>query len=140
LLPQVLRQHLISIIFPLPCLCKSEKSDRKVGKVGSCIIYRAQVPTTLGNCVGLLQDSYQNQTMLWLRWWDTEGNLLLTGAERASRTQQALFDNSSAVGNGIECRASGISPGFISRVRQAAFPILMQLNLAFPHKNCGFSI
>ncbi|MEG4345121.1 hypothetical protein QUB70_17870 [Microcoleus sp. A003_D6] len=39
-----------------------------------------------------MQDSYQNQTMLWLRWWDNEGNVLLTGAERASRTQQALFD------------------------------------------------
>ncbi|MEG4520303.1 MULTISPECIES: hypothetical protein [unclassified Microcoleus] len=94
----------------------------------------------IGVELGLWQGSSQNQTMLWLRWWDTEDNLLLTGAERASRTQQALFDNSWGVRNGIECRASGISPGFISRVRQAAFPILMQLNLAFPHKNCGFSI
>ncbi|WP_333335773.1 hypothetical protein [Microcoleus sp. LAD1_D3] len=30
--------------------------------------------------------------MLWLRWWDTEGNLLLTGTQRASRTQQTLLD------------------------------------------------
>ena len=33
--------------------------------------------------LGLWQGSYQNQTQLWLRWWDEEGNLLLTGSERA---------------------------------------------------------
>jgi DNA-binding NarL/FixJ family response regulator len=33
--------------------------------------------------LGLWQGSYQNQTMLWLRWWDEEGNLLLIGDERA---------------------------------------------------------
>ncbi|MCY7382408.1 MAG: Uma2 family endonuclease [Microcoleus sp. CAN_BIN18] len=32
---------------------------------------------------GLWQGSYQNQEMLWLRWWDEEGNLLLIGDERA---------------------------------------------------------
>jgi hypothetical protein len=30
-----------------------------------------------------IKGSYQNQTMLWLRWWDEEGNLLLIGDERA---------------------------------------------------------
>lgn len=40
--------------------------------------------------LGLWQGSYQNQTMLWLRWWDIEGNLLLTGAERASLAEEAL--------------------------------------------------
>lgn len=38
--------------------------------------------------LGLWQGSYQNQTMLWLRWWDSEGNLLLTGAERAAVAQE----------------------------------------------------
>ncbi len=38
--------------------------------------------TRLGIELGLWQGSYQNQTQLWLRWWDTDGNLLLTGAER----------------------------------------------------------
>ena len=33
--------------------------------------------------LGLWQGSYQNQTQLWLRWWDLEGNLLLTGREQA---------------------------------------------------------
>jgi len=33
--------------------------------------------------LGLWQGSYQNQTQVWLRWWDQQGNLLLTGSERA---------------------------------------------------------
>ena len=37
----------------------------------------------LGVELGLWQGSYQNQTQLWLRWWDEQGNLLLTGSERA---------------------------------------------------------
>ena len=37
---------------------------------------------SLGIELGLWQGSYQNQTMLWLRWWDEEGNLLLIGDER----------------------------------------------------------
>ncbi len=37
----------------------------------------------LGVELGLWQGSYQNQEMLWLRWWDEEGNLLLIGDERA---------------------------------------------------------
>ncbi|NEQ22245.1 MAG: Uma2 family endonuclease [Microcoleus sp. SIO2G3] len=38
--------------------------------------------------LGLLQGTYQNQTQLWLRWWDTEGNLLLIGEERAEQERQ----------------------------------------------------
>jgi Uma2 family endonuclease len=37
----------------------------------------------LGIELGLWQGTYQNQTQLWLRWWDREGNLLLIGSERA---------------------------------------------------------
>mgnify|MGYP001038249271 CR=1 FL=1 len=36
----------------------------------------------LGVELGLWQGSYQHQTQLWLRWWDSEGNLLLTGWEQ----------------------------------------------------------
>ena len=39
--------------------------------------------TSLDVELGLWQGNYQNQTMLWLRWWDEEGNLLLIGDERA---------------------------------------------------------
>lgn len=46
----------------------------------------------MGVELGLWQGSYQNQTQLWLRWWDEQGNLLLIGDERAelerSRTEQ----------------------------------------------------
>lgn len=33
--------------------------------------------------LGLWEGTYQNQTQLWLRWWDSDGNLLLIGSERA---------------------------------------------------------
>jgi Uma2 family endonuclease len=42
----------------------------------------------LGIELGLWQGRYQNQTQLWLRWWDDQGNLLLTGSERAEIAQQ----------------------------------------------------
>ncbi len=41
----------------------------------------------LGVELGVWQGSYQNQTQRWLRWWDSEGNLLLTGTERAEIEQ-----------------------------------------------------
>ncbi|CBN59251.1 MULTISPECIES: Uma2 family endonuclease [Kamptonema] len=58
--------------------------------------YQQLVPNSRGHYaiapinleLGLWQGSYQNQTMLWLRWWDSEGNLLLTGAERAAVEQE----------------------------------------------------
>jgi len=37
----------------------------------------------LGVELGLWHGNYQNQTQLWLRWWDDQGNLLLIGSERA---------------------------------------------------------
>jgi hypothetical protein len=42
----------------------------------------------LGVELGLWQGSYQNQTQLWLLWWDSEGNLLLIGDERAELERQ----------------------------------------------------
>ena len=46
----------------------------------------------LGVELGLWQGSYQNQTQLWLRWWDNEGNLLLIGDERAQWAEQTIQD------------------------------------------------
>lgn len=37
----------------------------------------------MGVELGVWFGSYQNQTEQWLRWWDNQGNLLLTGSERA---------------------------------------------------------
>jgi Uma2 family endonuclease len=52
---------------------------------------------SMGVEIGLWQGSYQNQeSQLWLRWWDAEGNLLLIGDERArleqQRTEQAQVE------------------------------------------------
>lgn len=38
---------------------------------------------TMGVELGVWEGSYQNQTQQWLRWWDNQGNLLLTGSELA---------------------------------------------------------
>jgi Uma2 family endonuclease len=37
----------------------------------------------MGIELGLWEGSYQNQAQRWLRWWDNQGNLLLTGSEQA---------------------------------------------------------
>jgi len=42
----------------------------------------------LGVELGIWQGQYQNMELPWLRWWDLEGKLLLTGAERAERERQ----------------------------------------------------
>lgn len=38
--------------------------------------------------LGIWQGRYQEAELPWLRWWDLEGNLLLTGAERAKLERQ----------------------------------------------------
>jgi Uma2 family endonuclease len=43
---------------------------------------------SLGVELGIWQGEYLNQTLPWLRWWDSEGNLLLTGEERAEQEKQ----------------------------------------------------
>ncbi|HAA28208.1 MAG TPA: hypothetical protein DCE56_11695 [Cyanobacteria bacterium UBA8553] len=47
--------------------------------------------------LGIWQGYYQNLELPWLRWWDAQGNLLLTGQERAERLAAQL-------------RAAGIEP------------------------------
>ena len=42
----------------------------------------------LGVELGIWQGSYQNMELPWLRWWDNQGNLLLSGAERAEEERQ----------------------------------------------------
>ncbi|MEM8642833.1 MAG: Uma2 family endonuclease [Cyanobacteria bacterium P01_G01_bin.54] len=44
----------------------------------------------LGVELGLWQGKYQNQQRQWLRWWDREGNLLLTGEERAAVAEERV--------------------------------------------------
>jgi Uma2 family endonuclease len=40
---------------------------------------------SLGIELGIWQGNYQNAFLPWLRWWDSQGNLLLTGEERAAQ-------------------------------------------------------
>ncbi|MEA5522764.1 Uma2 family endonuclease [Limnoraphis robusta] len=42
----------------------------------------------MGVELGIWQGRYANMELPWLRWWDSEGNLLLTGEERASVERQ----------------------------------------------------
>ena len=44
--------------------------------------------TCLGVELGIWQGEYQNVELPWLRWWDLEGNLLLTGQELAEQEKQ----------------------------------------------------
>ncbi|MDZ8239173.1 MAG: hypothetical protein RMZ69_18825 [Nostoc sp. ChiQUE01a] len=46
--------------------------------------------TRLGVELGIWQGVYQNVELPWLRWWDLQGNLLLTGDERADRLTAQL--------------------------------------------------
>jgi Uma2 family endonuclease len=45
---------------------------------------------TLGIELGIWQGRYQNLELPWLRWWDDEGNLLLTGEERADLAEASV--------------------------------------------------
>jgi len=44
----------------------------------------------LGVELGIWPGKYQNVELPWLRWWDDEGHLLPTGAERASEAQRQV--------------------------------------------------
>lgn len=50
---------------------------------------RGHYPISLmGVELGIWQGNYLNLNLPWLRWWDAEGNLLLTGDERAEIERQ----------------------------------------------------
>ena len=73
---------------------------------GNYLIERLQVE------LGLWQGNYQNQNQLWLRWWDRDGNLLLTGSERADRLAREKIDavgRLQQLGLNIEQIASALS-------------------------------
>ena len=58
----------------------------------------------LGVELGIWQGSYQNMELPWLRWWDSEGNLLLMGFERADRGEDQLEQLRA------QLRSAGIQP------------------------------
>ncbi len=72
----------------------------------------------LGVELGIWQGQYQNTELPWLRWWDAQGNLLLTGDERADQeTQRAETERQRAEAErqraerlAAQLRAMGIEP------------------------------
>lgn len=72
----------------------------------------------LGVELGLWQGTYQNQSQLWLRWWDLQGNLLLIGDERAllekerAEREKERAEQAEAKANKLaeRLRAMGVDP------------------------------
>jgi hypothetical protein len=65
----------------------------------------------LGVELGIWQGRYQNTELPWLRWWDSEGNLLLTGHEQAEQVQSQLDqERQRAERLAAQLRAAGIEP------------------------------
>ncbi|MFM6812956.1 MAG: Uma2 family endonuclease, partial [Dolichospermum sp.] len=65
----------------------------------------------LGVELGIWQGEYQNVDLPWLRWWDVDGNLLLSGEERAEqeyqRAEQERLKNERLI---AQLRALGVEP------------------------------
>lgn len=67
--------------------------------------------TPLGIELGIWQGRYQNLELPWLRWWDSEGNLLLTGEERAElERQRAELAEQKLEQLRSQLRSAGIEP------------------------------
>lgn len=65
----------------------------------------------LGVELGVWEGRYFNQSQLWLRWWDAQGNLLLTGYERAEvERQRAEQAEAKAARLAARLRDLGIDP------------------------------
>ena len=65
----------------------------------------------LGVELGIWQGRYQNAELPWLRWWDLQGNLLLTGEERAEQAESLLErERSRAERLAEQLKALGIEP------------------------------
>ena len=58
----------------------------------------------LGVELGIWQGIYQNLDLPWLRWWDSSGNLLLTGWETSEQERQKVETLIA------QLRAAGIEP------------------------------
>ncbi|MBD2135743.1 Uma2 family endonuclease, partial [Sphaerospermopsis sp. FACHB-1094] len=54
--------------------------------------------------LGIWQSEYQNVDLPWLRWWDLDGNLLLSGEEGA---EQERLKNERLI---AQLRALGVEP------------------------------
>ena len=67
----------------------------------------------LGVELGIWQGTYQNSDLPWLRWWDLDGNLLLTGWENSQQERQRTEQERQRVEILMaQLRAAGIEPQF----------------------------
>ncbi|BAZ28280.1 hypothetical protein NIES4074_07110 [Cylindrospermum sp. NIES-4074] len=65
----------------------------------------------LGVELGIWQGEYQNAELPWLRWWDLQGNLLLTGEERAEQERErAELERQKSDRLMAQLRALGVEP------------------------------
>lgn len=65
----------------------------------------------LGVELGIWQGRYDEMELPWLRWWDSEGNLLLMGAERAEiEHQRAEIEHQRADRLAEKLRQMGVNP------------------------------
>ncbi len=65
----------------------------------------------LGVELGIWQGEYQNQEWPWMRWWDAQGNLLLTAEERLEQERQrADREQERAERLAAQLRALGVEP------------------------------
>jgi hypothetical protein len=61
--------------------------------------------------LGIWQGKVDNQTLPWLRWWDSNGDLLLTGEERADvEKQRAELEKQRADRLAAKLREIGVDP------------------------------
>jgi hypothetical protein len=61
--------------------------------------------------LGLWQGEYLAMELPWLRWWDSQGNLLLNGDERAElERQKAELERQKSDRLAAQLRALGIEP------------------------------
>ncbi len=65
----------------------------------------------MGVELGIWQGNYGNTTAPWLRWWDRQGNLLLTGEEKSQLlTSQLEQEQQKAQRLSERLRQLGINP------------------------------
>ncbi|EAW37150.1 Uma2 family endonuclease [Lyngbya sp. PCC 8106] len=65
----------------------------------------------IGVELGIWQGRYGNMELPWMRWWDSEGNLLLTGDERAeTERQRAETERQRAERLAERLREMGVNP------------------------------
>lgn len=69
----------------------------------------------LGVELGIWQGHYKYAALPWLRWWDNQGNLLLTGEERAEQAESRLTQEQQKVQQLAErLRSLGIDPDAVT--------------------------